>query len=348
MIARCARCQGTFQADRFGVQTCPHCGGQVLLSDPNAPQGAGDAGGQAGGPPPPSAPPAPAPGSAPAGGAPSSSPPPPGFGPPPAGFGPPPGGYGPSPGGYGAPPPWGGGGRPTGGPGQPSPFADRARLGFFRAYFETWKRAAIEPTEFFRSVRIDQTGSAILFGVIASTLGGWAQSFWASLTAASTRAQMLELSSKIPPQWAGFAKAFSEYAEHATSTTSLVSQALFAPLAAVVGIFVSAAIFHALLLLVRGANRGFDATLTVVGYAWGISLLQLIPECGALVVPIWMAVVLITGFAEAHRCGTGKGAAAVLLPMALLCVCLCGAIALAFGASGLGALTGQMPKGVQL
>lgn len=109
----------------------------------------------------------------------------------------------------------------------------------------------------------------------------------------------------------------------------------------------SAAIFHGLLLLVRGANRGFNATLTVVGYATGISLLQLIPECGALVVPFWIAVVLIIGFSEAHRCGTGKGAAAVLLPILLLCVCTCAVIAMAMGA-GLGAVTGAVPKGVAL
>jgi len=225
----------------------------------------------------------------------------------------------------------------------PAPFADRAKLGFFRGFFETWKLVAVDPANLFRRVRIDQTGSAILFGVIASTLGGWAQVFWASLTAATTRAQMQELAEKIPPQWAGLAKAFTEYSERATSTTSLMSQAVFAPLAAVVGIFVFAAIFHALLLLVRGANRGFDATLTVVGYATGLSLLQVIPECGALVAPFWIAVALIIGLSEAHRCGTGKGAAAVLLPILLLCACLCALTVMAvgaFGAAGAGAITG--------
>jgi hypothetical protein len=201
----------------------------------------------------------------------------------------------------------------------------------------------VEPGSFFRRVRIDQTGSAILFGVISATVGGWAQAFWTSLTAASTRAQMQELTGRIPPELAGLAKAFTEYSERATSTTSLVSQAVFAPLAAVVGIFLAAAIFHGLLLLVRGATRGFDATLTVVGYAGGLNLLQLIPECGAMVAPFWMVVVLIIGLAEAHRCGTGKGAAAVLLPILLACACLCAAAAMAVGALG-GALGGGGPK----
>ncbi|HYG70330.1 MAG TPA: YIP1 family protein, partial [Anaeromyxobacteraceae bacterium] len=40
MLARCARCQGTFSTDHFGLQTCPHCGAELMLSDPNAPKGA--------------------------------------------------------------------------------------------------------------------------------------------------------------------------------------------------------------------------------------------------------------------------------------------------------------------
>lgn len=326
MLARCARCQGTFQTDRFGVQSCPHCGGEIHLAEP----GGGPPAPEAGAPPPPPPPPpstSPPQGGAWAGGPPSWGPGGADLPPPPP---PPPGGYGPPPGGYG-PPPFGG---PGPQPGEiPAPFAERAKLGFFKSYFATWKLAAIEPGNFFRRVRIDQPGSAVLFGVIASSLGTWAQAFWATMTAASTRAQMAELADKIPPEYSGLAKAFGQYAERATSSTVLGAQALFAPLAAVVSIFVSAAIFHGLLLLFRGAKRGFDATLTVVGYAMGVSILQVVPECGAMVAPIWIAVVLIIGFGEAHRCGTGKGAAAVLLPLLLACACACAAIGMAISAA---------------
>lgn len=334
MLARCARCQGTFQTDRFGVQTCPHCGGEIHLADPAS---AADGAGGASPPPPPATP---SPSQAP--GAPPEPPRSPWAGGPPTWDGrggdappPPPGGYGSPPGGgYGPRPPFDG----PGAQGEiPAPFADRARLGFVKSWLATWKLAAIEPGSFFRRVRIDQPGSAVLFGVIASSLGTWAQAFWTSMTAASTRAQLAELADKIPPEWSGMARMFSQYTERATSGTVLAGQVVFAPLAALVSIFLSAAVFHALLLLFRGANRGFDATLTVVGYAMGISVLQLIPECGALVSPIWIAVVLIIGFAEAHRCGTGKGAAAVLLPLVLACACACAAIGMAIGAAGLGA-----------
>lgn len=48
MIAQCTSCGNTFETDRFGVQSCPHCGTQVMLEDPNA-SGAAGAGGAAAG-----------------------------------------------------------------------------------------------------------------------------------------------------------------------------------------------------------------------------------------------------------------------------------------------------------
>ena len=34
MLARCARCQGTFSTERYGRQTCPHCGAELILPPP--------------------------------------------------------------------------------------------------------------------------------------------------------------------------------------------------------------------------------------------------------------------------------------------------------------------------
>src|SRR5574341_1372808 len=341
MIARCARCQGTFTAERFGVQTCPHCGGEVLLADPNAPAPRPEPG-------PPSKPPPPAPPQQqpPWSGAPPSWGPQAGGEPPPPP--PPPGGYGPPPGGgFGAPPPHGGGAPGAAGPELPAPFADREKLGFLRAFFETWKLSAVEPAGFFRRVRIDQTGSAVLFGVLAWTVGAWAQALFAGLTAASNRAQMAEAIAKMPPEMERFGKWLTEYADFWMSARVLVGQSLAAPLIGAVGIFLAAAIFHVLLLLFGGAKRGFDATLTVVGYSAGLSLLAAVPQCGGVIWPIWAAVVLIIALGEAHRCGVGKGAAAVLVPLLLLCACACFAIFAAISA-GIGAMGGQLPKGVGL
>ncbi len=52
MLARCARCQATFTADRFGLVVCPHCGSELLLADPSAPAKGPAPAGPASAPPP--------------------------------------------------------------------------------------------------------------------------------------------------------------------------------------------------------------------------------------------------------------------------------------------------------
>ncbi len=331
MLARCARCQGTFSTDRFGVQTCPHCGSEILLADPNAPPGAPPR--QEPPPTPPAgAPPPPGPGpSQPVWGAappppdemfpPPAGPPPEGIGPPPGGgFGPPrggPGGFGGGPGGPGAPPP---------GAGLPAPFAERKSRGFFSAFFESWKLAAVEPARFFRMVRIDQTAAAIWFAVIAGTVGTWVQLLFSAVSMQGGFKAMEEMAKQIP----GADPEALRFVEHLFAGPAIVAAFVAAPLLAVVRLFLTAALLHVFLLLVRGATRGFDSTLTVVGYASGLYLLEGVPGCGQFIAPIWFAVVAIIGLAESQRCGTGKAAAAVLAPLVLSCLCCLGVLGPAF------------------
>lgn len=313
MLARCARCQGTFTTDRFGLQTCPHCGSELLLSDPNAPPGTA-----------PPEPPGPAQGEQPATDAGAPAPEPAGTLPPPPP--PPPGGYGPPPGwssppgsgwgGYPPPPPPGG----PSGPELPAPFAERGRRGFFAAFFETWKLVATHPSDFFRRVRIDQPGTAIFFGVIAASVGNAVAAVYSYFSGAQVRA-MIE---SMPEEQARFVRV---YLESMTGPLTL-AQVIASPLVVLLVIYISAGLLHLLLLLFRGAKRGFDATLTAVAYANGLGLLLAVPGCGFPLALTWGVVVLVIGLGEIQRCGAGKAAAAVLSPVLLACVCCCGVIGL--------------------
>ncbi len=311
MIARCARCQGTFTTDRFGRQTCPHCGSELILADPNAPA----AGPEQTAPPPGGTPPAGPPPAPPAGGF-----APPG-GAPPAGWGAPPPGAGGPPGGWGGPPGGGWGGPPPGpGPELPSPFAERATRGFFASFVETWKLVATQPQAFFRRVRIDQTGTAILFGVIATTVGNVFAALYNWLQAASGLAGFESWMQRMPQEETRF---FELY--RANLPAFLVGSVVLAPILAVVWMYVGSAIVHVLLMLFRGAKRPFDATLTAVAYASGLNLLMVVPACGGLIALVWGLVVLVIALGEIQRCGSGKAAAAVFAPAILLCLCCCGA-----------------------
>lgn len=92
---------------------------------------------------------------------------------------------------------------------------------------------------------------------------------------------------------------------------------------ALIGSFITAAIYHVVLMMLGGARFGYETTYRVVAYANGaIALVQIIPMCGQYAMGIMALVYSIIGLMNAHRISGGKAAGAVLLPL-LLC---CGAI----------------------
>lgn len=204
----------------------------------------------------------------------------------------------------------------------PSPFAERKQRGFFAAFFETWKLVATQPEQFFRRVRIDQTGSAILFGVIASTVGNMVAALYSSLSSQQALLAMQGIAEKLPADQARFMRMYMGL----LSGGMTLAQVVLSPILTLVFMYVGAGILHLLLALFRGAKRPFDATLTVVAYANGLGLLLAVPVCGGILALVWSLVVLIIGLGETQRCGSGKAAAAVLAPMALACVCACAVI----------------------
>lgn len=105
------------------------------------------------------------------------------------------------------------------------------------------------------------------------------------------------------------------------------------PISVVFGLFLGTAICHVLLMIVGGANHGFEATFRVVCFTSGaLAPLQVIPALGPFVAAIWALVIQILGIMELHETSGGKAAFAVLAPIGLLCLCVVGG-AVAVGAS---------------
>ena len=123
-----------------------------------------------------------------------------------------------------------------------------------------------------------------------------------------------------------------------------VAQLVFGGVFAVIGMFVATGILHVVLLLLGGAQRGFEATFRVVAFAQATSVVLLVPFCGQVVggaSGLWTLVLYILGLAEAHQIGHGKAAAAALLPLVLCCCC---AALLGFLFAGtLAGLAGRLP-----
>ncbi len=241
--------------------------------------------------------------------------------PPPAAAAPPPAAAAPA----APPPPWG----PPPAPdpaGIPAPFARRSEVGFVRGWLDTWKLAALQPAEFFRAVRISDTGSAILFGVVTITISSWFQTLYGALMGAATRG-MLDQMLRQMPRAEELQGAWVMRWVSGGSALGVVAQLIAAPFLALAAVLVMAAIFHVLLLALKGANRGFDATLTVVGYASAAHIIGAAPVPGLanLVGFVWYLAAVAIGLAGAQRITSGKAWTATLLPFGFVCLCCCGA-----------------------
>ena len=208
---------------------------------------------------------------------------------------------------------------PAAEPDLPSPFAERSTRGFFRSFFETWKLVATEPQKFFARVRIDQVGTAILFGVLASWVGGAVGGVLNTLSSRAQLAQARSQLSELPPE---FAEWMQWYFDRVSDGTFAGAQAILAPIWALVWMFIVTAVVHVLLLVFQGARRGFSATLTVVAFSHGLYLLSAVPQCGGLIAWVWQIVVVIAGLAAIHRTQLWKSATAVLAPVVVCCCCL--------------------------
>jgi hypothetical protein len=177
-------------------------------------------------------------------------------------------------------------------------------------------------------VRIDQTGSAILFGVIASTVGNVASSIYAYFSGQQALVAMQQVVQNLPAEQGRLLRAYAE----SMSGGAVVAQVVLSPLLTVIFIYLGAAVLHLLLMLFRGASRGFDATLTTVAHASGLLLLLAVPGCGGFLALVWGLMSTILGLGAIQRCGAGKAAAAVLAPAVLVCLCVCGVLGFAFPA----------------
>ena len=99
----------------------------------------------------------------------------------------------------------------------------------------------------------------------------------------------------------------------------IVVAAVLAPFMLIASLFIWSGILHLLLMLVRGAQNGFEATFRVVCYSIGAYVFLMIPFCGAVISGLWTIVIAIIGLKEAHGTTGGKATFAVLFPLIMCC-----------------------------
>jgi hypothetical protein len=176
----------------------------------------------------------------------------------------------------------------------------------FGTLVETVKAAALNPTEFFRTLSWQGDGHytyLLAVGWIPTVVGTGAVYLFQGL--------------------AGLASGTREGAAAGIGVAVGMTACLvvMVPVQLFMGLFIGGLIAHVCLKLVGGANAPLEATFRVLAYAQSAAVLNFIPFCGGVVSGIWALVLQIIGLKEVHETTYGKVILAVLLPM-IVCLTL--------------------------
>ena len=211
------------------------------------------------------------------------------------------------------------------------PWEDRTG-GFFGDLFATTKMILLKPTEFFNSMPI--TGgykSPLIFCAFWVTIGMVFAFFWQfamAMVGIGSAGNMAEQLESLP------------FGLPVLMLIVLAATIVIMPILVSIGMFISAAFIHVFLMIVRGANGGYEATYRVMAYSQAPNVLMIVPFLGQMVSGIWALVLLIIGLPKAHDTGIGRVIIAVIvIPFLLfigLFVLIGGAVLSAFLASQAG------------
>jgi len=207
------------------------------------------------------------------------------------------------------------------------PWEDRGRPAL-EGLFETIKLLALSPGEAFR--RMPTTGGIgrpLFFAVIIGWVSIAVAVFWNML---------------FQGMWLPFMETTEDLAGMGAVYGFTIGWGLLmvvlAPLFAIIGVFIAAAVLHLMLLILGAAEGGFEATVRVVCYVQTAQLGGIIPFCGGFIALVWTVVLYVIGFSTAHRTSQAKALVAVLLPVVLCCVIT---LVIAVLAGGMAALVGS-------
>jgi hypothetical protein len=210
---------------------------------------------------------------------------------------------------------------------------DRERLGFFQAWWETTKSVLFRPTDFYRKLApTGKMGDAILFAVIWFVFNGIVAAVYGMVFQGAQFGLMSILEQR---GLQGQENPFGPLGMGGAVGISALSNLVCTPVMGLVWMIILAGIYHLILMLVKGANQPFEASLRVVCYSTSYIIWIIIPFCGSIVGWVYSIVLAIIGLSEVHKSGGGKAATAVLAPILLCLTCIVGAviIGIAIGAS---------------
>jgi hypothetical protein len=199
----------------------------------------------------------------------------------------------------------------------------RDRLGWWPAFWNTFKSVMFAPVRTFEGMRTDGYAEAFKYSLAANYIGITAAVIWQALFQGAQ--MMLVLGSRSGGSEAGVMMAV-------IVVIFVVALALGAPIASAMT-FVVALFYHLGLMIFGGAKKPYETTYRVVAYCSGAaSLFNVVPICGGHIGGIWGLVATIIGLAKAHETDYWRSALGVLMWIALVFLLAIGVAVVFFAA----------------
>lgn len=174
--------------------------------------------------------------------------------------------------------------------------------GYFSDLWRTFISVLFSPGAFFGSIRkAGGLKDSIAFGILLGSIGAMLNIFWRFFLMAEEFADIINTS-----PWP------------VSLNHLFIIFIIISPFIVLFMIFVTAVVLHIFLLILRGANNEFEATIKVSAYINATSILCIIPYLGGIIAWIWSMVIAVIGLREIHKTSTLKALFAVLLPLFLL------------------------------
>ncbi len=211
---------------------------------------------------------------------------------------------------------------------EPVPWERMDELGFWTALSETVKEVLGTPEDFFsRLSPSGGIGKPLLYGVILGVIGVIFGQIWVML------ADAIGLSAS-GMMGGGFSDAMTQ---HSTGLLAGIMNILMSVVAIPIGLFFLSGVLHLMLMILGGADEGFEATFRAVCFAQTAQIVQIIPIIGSFAAAIWIIILQVKALANLHDITPGKALLAIFLPAIVCCFLLVPFVCMMGGLAGMAA-----------